>query len=807
MFICFYIKSLLWVLTLLEFCVRAIEAHECAPCSLRSCPRVSPFGCDSGRVLARDPCGCCDQCSRLELELCGGVDWTLGYCGSGLTCTALNGTGPVLIPAAGVCKEKLKCADISCPPLSTPECPSDSVLTHLYTPPDECCPTLPAQCTCAPCPPPPDCSGAYRVVELTQPNGAPGNCCHTYTCQRVSSRCVYNGHEYSEGDVYRTDPCWVCQCRGGISFCSKAECAELDCENFYVPEGECCPVCTDVELLSVESTKASCWLNHRLRAHEEQWKEDDCTFCQCVDGEPHCTAMACKLSCQNPVKIAGECCPFCEEPSYETVSPAICPRLKNCSLSGHDCPLGFQRDRSGCLLCQCVSDESCPVLSSSCSLDCLTGYEKDGNGCDLCECKTSTVKCRPLTCSKICPHGFVRNKHGCEMCRCVKCPPFTCDRHCTNGYKTNRKGCSLCECKDIEKPEPSVCVTADGRRFKEGDSWHDGCRECYCNGGREMCLLISCPVPTCAHPVLRSDHCCPSCDADESGSGQPDGSDMVVCRAPGGELYVEGETWSLDECMRCTCRHGRVLCDSEVCPPLLCHQPIKIKDSCCHVCPEDELNPLLPVNGSQQEYCVSTNGEILLAGDLWRSNACSSCTCRNGTIECFHQRCPPAQCRVPVLRKGQCCPQCLEVTTTSVPVVLSTTSAKPKVTESLNTSTQTSVFTVADPSVKGPTQVEMNLIYQSAAWILAAVLLVVVMFLTVSVLINRRRDWFQMSCYNAPRKTVILKKHISKNSVVHMDPSRENQFNSMKIDFPLDSGDRITIPRAKLSNGHAEVQR
>lgn len=39
------------------------------------------------------------------------------------------------------------------------------------------------------------------------------------------------------------DACWLCQCRGGISFCSKAECAQLDCDNFYVPEGECCPVC------------------------------------------------------------------------------------------------------------------------------------------------------------------------------------------------------------------------------------------------------------------------------------------------------------------------------------------------------------------------------------------------------------------------------------------------------------------------------------------------------------------------------------------------------------------------------------
>lgn len=71
-------------------------------------------------------------------------------------------------------------------------------------------------------------------------------------------------------------------------------------------------VLSDVELLSMDSTKASCWVNNKLRAHEEQWKEDDCTFCQCVDGEPHCTAMACKQSCQNPVKIPGECCPFCE---------------------------------------------------------------------------------------------------------------------------------------------------------------------------------------------------------------------------------------------------------------------------------------------------------------------------------------------------------------------------------------------------------------------------------------------------------------------------------------------------------------
>lgn len=65
------------------------------------------------------------------------------------------------------------------------------------------------------------------------------------------------------------------------------------------------------------------------------------------------------------------------------------------------------------------------------------------------------------------------------------------------------------------------------------------------------------------------------------------------------------------------------------------------------------------MNSSQQEYCVTSSGDILLAGDSWKPNACSSCTCNNGTIQCFSQRCPAANCRVPVLRKGQCCPQCI----------------------------------------------------------------------------------------------------------------------------------------------------
>jgi len=45
------------------------------------------------------------------------------------------------------------------------------------------------------------------------------------------------------------------------------------------------------------------------------------------------------------------------EPSYETVSPMLCPPLENCSLSGNDCPYGFHQDKSGCLLCQCLNSK------------------------------------------------------------------------------------------------------------------------------------------------------------------------------------------------------------------------------------------------------------------------------------------------------------------------------------------------------------------------------------------------------------------------------------------------------------------
>lgn len=86
-----------------------------------------------------------------------------------------------------------------------------------------------------------------------------------------------------------------------------------------------------------------------------------------------------------------------------------------------------------------------------------------------------------------------------KMCKCKMCCFFSLESE--HGVSTT-----------TSSPVHSHCLTANGQRFEEGESWHDGCRDCYCHAGREMCVLISCPAPTCTNPVLNAHQCCPSCE-------------------------------------------------------------------------------------------------------------------------------------------------------------------------------------------------------------------------------------------------------------------------------------------------------
>ncbi|XP_008821588.1 cysteine-rich motor neuron 1 protein isoform X2 [Nannospalax galili] len=395
------------------------------------------------------------------------------------------------------------CSTVECPPVQQAVCPLDSYETQVRLTADGCC-TLPARCECL--------SGlcGFPVCEVgstprivSRGDGTPGKCCDIFECvNETKPACVFNTVEYNDGDMFRMDNCRFCRCQGGVSICFTAQCGELNCERYYVPEGECCPVCEDP--VYPFNNPAGCYANGQIRAHGDRWREDDCTFCQCINGEPHCVATACGQSCMHPVKVPGECCPVCEEPTYITIDPPACGELSNCTLKEKDCIYGFKLDHNGCRTCQCKNND------------------------------------------------FV-----------------------------------------VQKPELST----------------------------------------------------PS-----------------ICHAPGGEYFVEGETWNIDSCTQCTCHSGRVLCETEVCPPLLCQNPSRTQDSCCPQCTDEPLQPSTSHNESVPSYCKNDEGDIFLAAESWKPDVCTSCVCVDSVISCYSESCPAVSCERPVLRKGQCCPYCLEDT-------------------------------------------------------------------------------------------------------------------------------------------------
>nr|XP_042704352.1 cysteine-rich motor neuron 1 protein isoform X6 [Chrysemys picta bellii] len=617
------------------------RALVCLPCDESKCEE--PKSCPGSIVLGI--CGCCFMCARQRNESCGGVYGLHGACDRGLRCVIrppLNGdsiteyevgvcedenwdddqllgfepcnenlvtgcniingkcecdtirtcSNPFEFPSQDAClsalkrieEEKPDCSKARCEVQFSPRCPEDSILIEGYAPPGECCP-LPSRCVCNPagclrkvCQPgylnilvskasgkPGECCDLYECkpvfsvdcstvecppvqqvvcpldsyetqVRLTadgcctlptrceclsglcgfpmceagsipqivsRGDGTPGKCCDVFECvNEVKPACIFNSVEYYDGDMFRMDACRFCRCQGGVSICFSAQCGELHCDRYYVPEGECCPVCEDP--VYPVNNPAGCYANGQIQAHGDRWREDDCTFCQCINGDPHCVATACGQSCLNPVKVPGECCPVCEEPTYITIGPPTCEILVNCTLTEKDCMYSFRLDQNGCRICQCKTNESI-----------------------------------------------------------------------------------------VQKPELSS----------------------------------------------------PS-----------------ICHAPGGEYFVEGETWNIDSCTQCTCHSGRVLCETEVCPPLLCQNPIRTQDSCCPQCPDEPLQPSSSSNESMPSYCKNDEGDIFLTAESWKPNVCTSCICMDGVISCYSESCPPVSCERPVLRKGQCCPYCIEDT-------------------------------------------------------------------------------------------------------------------------------------------------
>lgn len=83
--------------------------------------------------------------------------------------------------------------------------------------------------------------------------------------------------------------------------------SQLDCEVKRTLKSECCPVCTG-QCLSLNGSI--------IHQSNERWLEnDDCIECVCTNGTKVCHAESCEiLTCENPIKIPGVCCRYCETP-------------------------------------------------------------------------------------------------------------------------------------------------------------------------------------------------------------------------------------------------------------------------------------------------------------------------------------------------------------------------------------------------------------------------------------------------------------------------------------------------------------
>ncbi|KAI5742992.1 hypothetical protein M8J77_013387 [Diaphorina citri] len=553
-------------------------------------------------------------------------------------------------------KPGTNCSQVKCP-VETVQCPPDSYKLPSSLHPGDCCSKY-LGCQCLPSCSQPSCSEEEvpRVVRVG--TFTPGSCCPIYECvaKDMNESCE-NGTSWLSAD------CEECKCERGIKFCSKVECPKLPEACTKSEIGQCCPVCleestpslspSDLEIPRIGDEYLSCLLENGTLLHVgDTYFADPCTNCTCLHGgQKKCTASMCEVPCVNPQYVPGECCPVCDGSTPFTILRPHCTPLANCKLR---CKRGFVMTDDGCITCECQDEE--------CLLDCQHGLLKDTNGNNLCECAPPPAPptCPPLVgCTKECPHGFKR-KQGCEICRCAQCPSMNqCEKQCAHGYARDENGCHMCKCKPSStsttegEAAAESCYTEDGVWRDDSEIWRDGCRECHCIDGREMCTLIACPTLSCQHPIpANSTQCCPYCpDATSSGH------EAAVCMDFHGELKLEGQHWTLNPCTDCTCREGKVLCYSQQCPAAACSNPRPPEPgTCCPRCAgADEITALVVENDGDDKDCGGKNGTA------WREGACISCRCERGHKICYQQECPNSTpCVRSVQPKHACCPTCLD---------------------------------------------------------------------------------------------------------------------------------------------------
>lgn len=162
----------------------------------------------------------------------------------------------------------------------------------------------------------------------------------------------------------------------------------------------------------------------------------------------------------------------------------------------------------------------------------------------------------------------------------------------------------------------------------------------------------------------------------------------------GQTIYPSGAHFNVDQCTRCSCKNGTVICSKETCPVLECPREVQTTSPgrCCPQCTfPEQFNPACTYGG--RTYRASMNGWLFLTyniyihyikffltlqrwfnvsmisprqdGESWKLDPCKSCKCMQGQPRCAIHQCPPLTIPCPPNSKlehppDQCCPRCVE---------------------------------------------------------------------------------------------------------------------------------------------------
>ncbi|XP_019642382.1 PREDICTED: kielin/chordin-like protein isoform X1 [Branchiostoma belcheri] len=395
------------------------------------------------------------------------------------------------------------------------------------------------------------CKVAYRIL---------ANLCASAA---ALAGCMYgNAVVIPVGYEYKPDDCTMCTCdaAGEAPACAVYSCAPPPCDNPVRVAGQCCPVC-DFE------APAGCLYNGAIIPVGEEYKPDDCTTCTCEDAgeEPACVLYACAPPpCDNPVKVAGQCCPVCDAPEgcwYNRSSSAVL------------IPFGIEYKEGACESCHCYADEERAIcLAYACRFDFCTNLVRLAGQC----CPDCPACCQGCYHGDdFIPVGATFQPDPCTFCGCYRpgepaiCAVADCAvPPCVNLITPPGECCPVCADIGCEHPDG---IILPGEPYQV-----DGCMTCYCGaaGQEPLCATAACLLPPCDTPVQIAGQCCPVCEA-------PEGCPY------NGMIIPLNDSFKPDDCTTCTCSVAgeAPLCIAVSCALPPCPDPVKIAGQCCPTCP------------------------------------------------------------------------------------------------------------------------------------------------------------------------------------------------------------------------------